>query len=294
MQVRWKRPKLCAALILMVACWIGSTTLNAQTQPSDSPIELDPSGMSRLFLFRSDHFELYTDLEPRDTIEVLDRIELVVSNLGVYWGQPLKGKIKCFVVSDLSVWPAELLSDANGRAKIAERSGMIVAERMVKEGGAESFNPVVYTFADTEMPQRQVVRAFCWQTFGRCGPDWFAEGLAEVGAHWRKEGGIHCPPWMVEYLRNNASVSPRAIIDSRHKANQAWETAAQRWGSCYMLANDPRYSQRFRQFGRDQLQGQPVDFAQRFPELGAQLDTDYQKFLSRLPVEHRSTASTAD
>ena len=89
--------------IMVVACaaFLSADTVLAQL--ADSPIELDPSGRGRQYLFRSDHFELYTDLEPRETIAALDQIEAVVSNLGVYWGRPLKGKIKCFVVSDLNV-----------------------------------------------------------------------------------------------------------------------------------------------------------------------------------------------
>jgi hypothetical protein len=153
---------------------------------------------------------------------------------------------------------------------------------------------VVYAVADQETPQRHVVQAYCWQNFGRLGTDWFSEGLSEVGAQWQKKGGPHCPVWMADYLQNDASVSTLEILRPFGTRQPPWQIRAQRWGLCFLLANDPKYSGRFRQFSRDQLLGRNPDFARSFPELSGQLDVDYREFLSRLPRNPGSAISKLD
>lgn len=281
----YRRQWIWVQFILLAATMLWPAT-RALAQTPEAAIELGRPIQPRLFVFRSDHFELYTDLEPRETIEVLDRIEAVVSNLDVYWGRPLRGKIRCLVASDLSLWPAELMSDPAGRAKIAERWGTTVLERTTTDG-RETVRPVVYAFADGQSPQREAVRAFCLQTFGRCGPDWFAEGLAEVGAHWRKDGSIACPPWMAEYLKAETYNGTESIVGGWTAAQEPWKIASHRWALCFLLATDPSYSARFRQFGQDQLAGKSVEFAERFPELGWQLDGDYRRFIDRLAIQRQ-------
>ena len=52
------------------------------------------------------------------------------------------------------------------------------------------------------MPLHESVHGYCCQAFGRTGPQWYAEGAAEMGNYWVDgERGVNAYPWVIKYLR---------------------------------------------------------------------------------------------
>ena len=260
-------------------------------QPPVPPIQEQDFTLA-LWAFRSDNLELNTDLSPAEAVKLLSKLEQLVSNLNVYWGEPLKGRIRCFVVADLSRWPESELA-AEGRMKIEEKSGTTITLRSSLDGQVQSVQSIVYAAADGRTPLHEAVHAYCWQTFGRCGPEWFAEGMAEVGAYWRSDRRFECPVWMVNYLRSDTRATPKDILSGELGNRKPWQVYAHRWALCQLLVSNPRYSERFRQYSRDLLQGRQVDFAERFPELKGTLATDYRAFLTQLESTYHTAQKTA-
>ena len=62
----------------------------------------------------------------------------------------------------------------------------------------------MYAVADRGTPQHEAVHAYCGQNFGRTGPVWYSEGMAEMGQYWRVgESRVHCHPQAVKFLRRS-------------------------------------------------------------------------------------------
>jgi hypothetical protein len=269
--------RLCcfAALILAGSiAWLEDPSL-ALAQQASSP-------RASLITVRSKHFLVHTDLNAARITPIVDQLETLVANLTSYWGRPLSGRIECYIAGDLKQWPDGLL-EPEGREKIAEKAGATLTERLSRDGEVISIHSTVYAYADGRTPLHEAVHAFCWQTFGRCGPDWFAEGMAEVGAYWHDgDTRVRCPTTIERYLRTATPLTPGEIIGEHSPTRPLWQTYAQRWALCYLLVNHPRYSERFRQFGRSLLRGEEVDFQEAFADVAEPLAADHRQFLRRV------------
>ncbi len=143
--------------------------------------------------YQSSNFILHTDLESQEADDLLKRLEKMLSLVSKYWGRRNNKKIECYVVKDLSNWPDGSLHPA-GRQKIAQRAGVTLT-RTVSRGNQFNAKSIVFSTADRGTAQHEAVHAYCGQMFGRTGPIWYAEGMAEMGQYWREgDRTVNCDP----------------------------------------------------------------------------------------------------
>jgi len=291
----------CCALGLLVGLGATSAADDHGTVklpgPSDAPpaVKAVQPATRKPADYKSAHFEIHTDLPAQQAHQLLRRMEVMLRLISQYWGQPPKDTIECYVVGDLSNWPAGSL-DPVGRAKIAENAGITLVETVNLGNRVVSAKAVVYAVADRGTPQHEAVHAYCGQTFGRVGPLWYSEGMAEMGTYWRpNDKSVRCPDYVVEYLRNSHPKPLRAILgedfDRPGRAatgtGDSWQNYAWRWALCHVLENNPNYSDRFRSLGLGYLTNQRVHFADTFGPMRRELAFEYRFFVRHLDHGYR-------
>ena len=79
---------------------------------------------------------------------------------------------------------------------------------------------VVYASARSEVVRHEAVHAYCHQTFGRIGPVWYSEGMAEMGHYWKEgDSAVRAGRREIEFLpRQPAEIArrnPFAFPDQR-------------------------------------------------------------------------------
>jgi hypothetical protein len=197
----------------------------------------------------------------------------------------------------LDTWPADAL-EPTGRESIASRAGITMTTGTVnrQSGQLLAAKSRVYAIADRGVPQHEAVHAYCHQTFGRAGPTWYSEGMAEMGHCWRDgESRVHCLPHVVKYLR---SVDPKplsAIVDNRDQTGDSWQNYAWRWALCHLLANNPNYYDRFRPLGLGILTDQPdATFAKVYGSMSQEIAFEYLFFLEHFDLGYEVTLTAWD
>jgi hypothetical protein len=245
--------------------------------------------------YSSTHFVLHTDLPSAEARQLLRRLETMLSLISKYWGQPLPGVIECYVVRDLAVWPEDALDPAD-RAKIARRSGITHIETLNRGRQLITAKAVVYAAADRGTPQHESVHAYCGQTFGRTGPLWYSEGMAELGTYWRQgDTSVRCPEYVIDYLRAGRPKPIREIVaedgtspdGAPVRSGDSWRNYAWRWALCHLLANNPNYSDRFRPLGLGYLTGAPVSFEGSYGPMMDEIEFEYRFFLEHVEQGYR-------
>jgi hypothetical protein len=244
--------------------------------------------------FTSPHFLLHTDLSGTDAKELLTRLETMLSLISAYWGKPPSGIIECYVVQDLANWPEGSIPSAQGRSQIEQGAGVTITERLT-QGNRFVAKSIVYAAADRNTPQHEAVHAYCGQTFGRTGPVWYSEGMAEMGSYWKKgDSSVNCHPEVVKYLRNAEPKSLNEIVNGEEFTGDSWQNYAWRWALCHLLANNPNYSDRFRPLGLAILTDQPVTFEQTYGAMATEICFEYLFFLKHFDVGYRADLCAFD
>ena len=170
--------------------------------------------------FKSAHFLVHTDLPAKEARELLARLETMLSIISTYWNHPPVGVIECYVVGDLDCWPAGSLAP-EGRAKIEQGAGVTLVDAILVGNKPVAAKAVVYAVADHGTAQHEAVHAYCGQAFGRTGPLWYSEGMAEVGQYWCKgDTAVHCPDYVIEYIHSRPpkslrEFSPKSLARAR-------------------------------------------------------------------------------
>jgi hypothetical protein len=245
--------------------------------------------------YKSKNFEIHTDLSAADAHKLLNKLEAMLRLVSKYWGQPPVGTIEMYVVADLANWPEGSL-DPVGRAKIAEDAGITLVETLNRGEELVAAKAVVYAKADRGTPQHEAVHAYCGQTFGRVGPLWYSEGMAELGNYWRAgDSSVNCPDFFIKHLRSNPPKPLRAILgeDADRPGRPAaatgdsWQNYAWRWALCHLLENNPNYSERFRPLGLGYLTGQNVTFLDAFGPMMRELAFEYRFFVAHVDSGYR-------
>lgn len=247
--------------------------------------------------YRSANFLVHTDLPADEANELLKRLETMLTLISKYWGKPNKQTIEMFVVRDLDVWPPGAL-EPSGRQSIEDQAGVTITSGAVdrRSGQLVAAKSRVFAIADRGVPQHEAVHAYCHQTFGRAGPTWYAEGMAEMGQCWREgESRVHCLPIVVKYLR---SVEPKPlgeIVDSRDQTGDSWQNYAWRWALCHLLANNPNYYDRFRPLGLGILADQSdATFAKVYGSMSQEIAFEYLFFLRHFDLGYEVSLTAWD
>jgi len=236
--------------------------------------------------YRSANFIVHTDLEPQEADDLLKRLEKMLSLISKYWGRRNSKRIECYVVKDLSNWPDGSLHPA-GRQKIAQRAGVTMTQTVVR-GNQFNATSIVYSVADRGTAQHEAVHAYCGQTFGRTGPTWYAEGMAEMGQYWREgDRTVNCEQYVIDYLQSSPPMSLNEIVNGRSETGDSWQNYAWRWALCHLLANNPNYSDRFRPLGLGLLTGKNVSFERAYGSMAREISFEYLFFLKHMEAGYR-------
>ena len=241
----------------------------------------------------SDRFILNADLPAERANEILAELDREAERLAKYWDKRLEGKIVCNVVVDFSAWPKEMIPE-EARKKLEQKSAVTLTERVSLDDKVVSIKSTVYSTDNVRNLYHEVVHAYCWQTFGRCGPDWYSEGMAEVFA-WEQNRsvGVSYFASAIKYLRDGKSPpSPSEVMSDKGSGRQLWQTYANRWALCYVLKNGARYAERFQSFGRKVLRGEDVDFGKMFADVEGPLAQDYRQFLQEVGPGYKFAKGT--
>ena len=208
---------------------------------------------------RSRHFLIHTDLPRNEADNVVQRLEVMLGQISAYWGQPLRGVVECNVIRNLNEFPVATIAPEGAHG--VKTFGGITLMQLNRDGKRLVAKSVVYASARLEVIQHEVVHAYCHQTFGRIGPVWYSEGMAEMGHYW-KEGdrAVHADLREIAFLHNNLPKSLAKILSPAQVTGDCWQNYASRWALCHFLFSNPNYAHQFRQLGRGISGGQGRQF----------------------------------
>ena len=254
----------------------------------------DKNSVAGVSNYWSPNFLLHTDLPDENAEELLDRLETMLDLISKYWQRPPVGVIEMFVVKDLQSWPQGAIP-GELRDSIAAGAGLTVTNT-VSNGGAFLAKSIVYAVADRGTPQHEAVHAYCGQAFGRTGPLWYSEGMAEMGQYWRDgDFSVNAHPRVIRYLRSSEPKSLNEIVNSREYTGDSWQNYAWRWALCHLLANNKNYATRFRPLGLALLTKQPgASFEQAYGDMAKEISFEYRQFLKNLETGYRADLCSWD
>ncbi|MHC4880554.1 MAG: hypothetical protein ACYTGL_29235 [Planctomycetota bacterium] len=265
-------------------CVAQSRTRKSTSSSANQPDSVPPRDV------RSKNFLVHTDLNDRDAQDLLERLETMLQLISRYWGAPNRKVIECYVVKDLDNWPPGSINDPAGLASIQRRGGVTrTTTTQLATGRILAATSVVYAVADRGTPQHEAVHAYCGQTFGRTGPLWYSEGMAEMGNYWvENDARVNCHESVVEYIHSVPPKSLNDIVNSNEQTGDSWQNYAWRWALCHLLANNPNYRQRFRPLGLALLNGKRTSFEQVYGAMAKEISFEYLFFLEHFDIGYRA------
>lgn len=237
-------------------------------------------------LIRSQHFVFMSDISEQHSKVLLEKLETMYALFRSYFGAQPATVIEGFIVSDISKWPADLLTEPSGIAKIQAKAGICFYRSL---GNAR--RAIIYSYADDGVIQHECTHGFCALAFGSTGPTWLAEGLAELGQYWRlgkKE--INVPPFLISYIKGASPQKQLLDIAVPGKVPAGnWQDYAWRWALCHMLANNPNYANSFKPLAISLMQQTPIaSFERTFGKVAPQISFEYSLFLEQFQNGYRS------
>lgn len=266
---------------MMVSSSTGFAQRTKTTDDKPQPASVPPRDV------RSRNFLLHTDLNDKDAEELLERLENMLRLISKYWAQPNRKTIECFVVKDLKNWPPNSIAPV-GLASIQGKAG-VTATTVRSLGRQFDAKAVVYAYANRGTPMHEAVHAYCGQTFGRTGPLWYSEGMAEMGNYWNEgDASVNCGQYVVQYIHSSPPKTLNAIVNSKEVTGDSWQNYAWRWALCHLLANNPNYRDRFRPLGLAMLTGQRASFNSAYGSMAEEISFEYLFFLKHFDIGYRA------
>jgi hypothetical protein len=291
LNANFNKTLLSAALIFVLLFTTGPvSTLHAQgkgsrNNNSDSQATLPAD-------YRSKNFLIHTDLSPAEAKDLLERLEKMLVIISTYWGSPNRSVIECYVVKDLANWPPGSIHP-NGMQSVAGGGGVTIGRTSYRGNQLVAAKAIVYATADRGTPQHEAVHAYCTQNFGRTGPVWYSEGMAEMGNNWKvvpQKGqplAVNCEPYVVEYIKRSDPKSLNEIVNSGEMSGDSWQNYCWRWALCHLLATNPNYADRFRPLGLGMLMNKPASFNQTYGSMAREISFEYLFFLEHFDQGYR-------
>jgi hypothetical protein len=222
-----------------------------------------------------------TDVPKDEAEELLKKLETMLAIISRYWGVPNRRQIECVVVKDLSKWPA---GSIDPRAMPAMRAGQgITLADFQRRGNQVRAQAVAYSAARTSTVQHEAVHAFSYYSFGHCGPEWYSEGMAEMGSHWVEgASSVTAPRHITQYLRRSEPKSVKDITTGKPGKATSWRDYAWRWALCHLLANNENYSRKFRPLGLNMLAKKRGSFTGTYGKQLKELEFEFEFFLNHV------------
>ncbi len=247
-------------------------------------------------LYRTHNFAVRTDIPAEEAEELLQRLETMLVLISKYWGRPNSQSIDMYVVRDVSKWPTGLLDD-EGLDHIQAGGGVTIGQTQQNAltGQILASRAVVYAVADRGTPQHEAVHAYCMLNFGRTGPTWYSEGMAEMGQYW-KDGdfAVNCHPEVIKYLKSQEPKLLTEITDLTQTTGDSWQNYAWRWALCHLLANNTNYAPRFHPLGMALLNGQRSSFEDVYGPMAKEISFEYVQFLQNFDQGYRADLCSWD
>ena len=239
----------------------------------------------------SQHFVLYTDISPRSSKVLLEKLETMYGFLSRYYRKKPREAIECYVVSDLDKFRGKL--PPVGVRKIEERAGVTASRSLIRTRGnrvkGKKTLSTVYSCDDHGVVQHEAVHAYCAMAFGNAGPVWYAEGMAEMGQYWTPNvQGVHIEPVVIEYLTSAEKKKIPDIVAAGQITGDSWKAYSWRWALCYLLANNPNYSKRFHQLGVNLMAEKQDSFKKAFGDVADKIDFEYDQFVANFDNGYRA------
>ena len=242
--------------------------------------------------YRSQNFTVHTDLPKEEAEELLEKLENMLKIISTYWGVRNRKTIECYVIKSLSNWSGKKL-DPRGVQHVRGGGGVTMSQASFRGNRITAAKAVVYATSIRNVPQHEAVHAYCAQNFGRTGPVWYSEGMAEMGQYWKeapKKGKpieVNCESYVIRYIRKSEPKSLRDIVDSNEKTGDSWQNYSWRWALCHLLATNPNYSPRFRTLGLGLLNKKGVSFKGTYGAMAKEISFEYKFFLQHLEKGYR-------
>ncbi len=262
------------------------TNKNVPSKKTVTPVNNAPQ------TYRSQNFIVRTDLPKAEAEDLLKRLETMLKIISGYWGARNRQTIKCFVIKDIKNWSNEAL-DPRGIQHVSGGGGVTMSQVAFRGNRVTSAKAIVYASAIRNTPQHEAVHAYCVQTFGRTGPVWYSEGMAEMGQYWKKvpkKGEpmvVNCDDYVLNYIRKSEPKSLRDIVDRNEKTGDSWQAYSWRWALCHLLASNPNYSPRFHSLGLGLLNKKNVSFEGTYGAMADEISFEYKFFLQHLDKDYR-------
>lgn len=239
--------------------------------------------------YSSKNFVVHTDLSKKDAEDLLQRLETMLVLISKYWAKPNSQIVEMYVVKDLDKWPPGSL-DPRGLESIQTGGGVTLGQTLENRATGEALaaKAVVYAVADRGTPQHEAVHAYCQLNFGRTGPVWYSEGMAEMGQYWKdKDSAVNCHEVVVEYLKSEAPKTLRELVSPNQTTGDSWQNYAWRWALCHLLANNTNYAPRFRPLGLGLLTNKQTSFEDVYGPMAEEISFEYLFFLKHFDRGYR-------
>lgn len=283
---RWRWTAAVAAV--SAALFLQSPAHRSHAESPEQKPQVN-AGASQARDIHSAHFLIHTDLSAEEARPLVERLETMLRLVSAYWGRPMRGVIECYVVRDLATFPAFPSDPITAAGIVGIRTwGGITLMRTLTDGRRYLAKSVVYASARPEVVQHEAVHAYCHHTFGRIGPVWYSEGMAEMAHYWtEKDSAVHAEPRVIEFLHEHPPKSLDETLSPTHASGDSWQNYASRWALCHFLNYNPNYAGQFWSLGRGLLAGKPVTFEQTFAPVNRQLTFEYSFFLNHIAPGYR-------
>jgi hypothetical protein len=317
-----RRPvRICGKTQAIAAVLFSAAALSLQAgrcAETGSSAARRPSARRAPVLRESPHFTLHTDLPADKADSLLQRMESTLSFAADCWKRPPRGRIECYVAQDVQNWPDYELPNPAARVIIKGIGGVTFGQ---KSGAGKSRHntAVIYASAAPGVAEHEVIHAYCAQTFGELGPTWYKEGMAEMAV--LGHGELCSDRERLLTLRHGTARSIRDVLSAGEAAKQltsslnsmlsnrggngqqvsiaAWtardtdsvrlarQDCLRSWALCYLLYNNPNYSDRFQTLGSDYLTKRNVSFEQLFAPMAREVSFEFEFFLQHVDTGYR-------
>lgn len=293
-------------VIGVVSSTLASSTVEAQSgakekgtgKPKASARTKEPPAAG-IHEYSSKNFVLRTDMAADEARELLQRLETMLVLVGRYFGKPNSQIIEMNVVKDQAKWPPGSI-DPDAQNSIETGGGITLSVTQFRSVGngtrqAVAAKSVVWAVADRGTPQHEAVHAYCHQTFGRTGPTWYSEGMAELGQYWKeKEDAVNIHDVVLTYLKSQEPKELTEIVAAGQQTGDSWENYSWRWALCHLLAANPNYASRFKPLGLALLNDQQTSFEAVYGPMAKEITFEYYFFLKHLDQGFRADLCSWD
>jgi hypothetical protein len=278
----WLRAVAIAALAGITVA-LSPHGLHGQTSALAEKVAARPCAVKDV---RSRHFLIHTDLARDEADEVVERLEVMLGQFSRYWGKPLRGVVECNVICNIDEFPEAAM--AKEGAQGVKTFGGMTLMYFHDEGKRHIVKSVVCAAARAEVVRHEVIHAYCHQTFGRIGPVWYSEGMAELGHYWQEgDTAVHADAREIDFLHRNPPKSLTTIVSPAQTTGDCWQNYATSWALCHFLYSNPNYARQFQQFGRGLMAGKNVSLEQTYVSVSRELLFEYLFFIQHISRDYR-------